>query len=88
VSGYQAWQGAQLHADLIYRPASGADQTLASVDSTPSLPPDGGFPMGAIDTDVQVAAVAARCGDLLIFRVTLEASAMSFIELETGLSIP
>jgi hypothetical protein len=73
---------------LIYRPATGPDQTLASVDSTASLPPDAGFPMGAIDTDVQVAAVDAACGDLLIFRVTLVASAMSFTELETSLSIP
>jgi hypothetical protein len=59
-----------LHADLIYRPQSGAaDQILAGADSLTMDGPNG-IPAGNIVADLAVAALPAACGDLLVVRAT------------------
>lgn len=52
----------QIHAELVWRPATGAEQRLAAYDNAPGL---------NVDQMSPLAAVAAACGDQLVARIRL-----------------
>jgi hypothetical protein len=56
-----------VHVDLIYRPTSGGDQTLASGDNTPGV---------ALHLQPALAAIPAACGDALVIRLRVTASSV------------
>ncbi len=76
--------GAALGADLLLRPASGADEPLQHFDSRPQS--TGRVLEPFIDVSFNAAELDARPGDLLILRVT--AAAGPFTLVEDRLTIP
>src|SRR5437879_6377480 len=87
VGGYQSSKDAQLHADLLFRPQAGAEQQVATADSTILVGSDAGLP-GDIDTDVAGAAAPGARGDLLVLRVKMLSGTSGYIELGTSLTLP
>jgi hypothetical protein len=72
---------ASLHGALLYRPASGSDQTLLMMDGTE--PATGGFTFMLAGN---LPALDAECGDELVVQLT--AGSANFIELSVSGSLP
>jgi hypothetical protein len=80
---------ARLHADLLFRHAAAADQTIASADSAGRVDGDAGlFAASEIRAEVTGAPVPAVQGDLLVLSVKMVAGATGFLEISTNLQIP
>lgn len=77
---------AKLHADLIFRPKSGADQVIGSLDSTPQ--PAGFHLEPWVQGNICGQAVAASAGDALVLKFTYTSGSKPFTVLETHLTIP
>ena len=87
VGGYNPSRDAQLHADLLYRPAVGQDVVIASASSNVAPGSDAGV-VGDIDATVAGAPVPAKQGDLLVLRVKMVSGTDGYIEIGTNLTLP
>jgi hypothetical protein len=85
-NGYTQATDAQLHADLIYRPASGPDQILGGLDGTPQ--PASFHLQPWVKGYICSGAIAASAGDALVLVFTYLSGSAPFTVLETQLTRP
>jgi hypothetical protein len=84
--GYTQATDAKVHADLIYRPAGGADKILGGVDSTPQ--PASFHLQPWVQGNICGTALAASAGDALVLELTYISGSSPFTVLQTHLTIP
>ena len=73
---------------VLYRRNGQADGTLLTADSNIALGNDAGTPGSILATLPGPAVATARCGDLLVLKVTLVSGSSGFIELGASMTIP
>lgn len=76
---------AKLHADLILRPASGADTLLGGLDSLTQAPSFHLQPW--LQGNICAAAIAPQPGDALVLKIAYTGSQSASV-IETNLTIP
>ena len=91
VDGYQASADARLRFDLLWRPAGSLDASretlLGSVEGRAD-DADAGLTMGKLRAVIDLPAVPAQCGDVLVLRVDFVSGGSNYLEFIVGMTIP